>query len=65
MNAPNKPNPKREALEAVLRAGQLCSNCCFNVSQRENNTVTARESMREACAQWDKATAAMRNLLND
>lgn len=40
-------------LENVLRAGELCSNVCFNLSQRDSITEADKLSMREAYVRWD------------
>lgn len=55
-----KPNPKGSLkrlvsrLDALLAAGQACSNVCYNLSQPNKTLGDAdRECLRRACQAWD------------
>lgn len=39
----------------ILRAGQLCSNVCYNLAQRDQLTEDERQSCRESYRAWDDA----------
>lgn len=49
-----------EQYARLILAGTVCSNCCYNLSQRPGETVSERdaESMKASCEAWD---AALRN----
>lgn len=47
---------KSTALDAVLRAGQRCSNCCYNLAQCDKVSERAKAAMQEARKAWDEAT---------
>jgi len=45
------------AYDALIRAGAMCSNCCYNLAQKsEPLSERSKESMREAYKAWDKAS---------
>jgi hypothetical protein len=45
-------------VDDLLRAGQRCSNVCYNLAQDESLKEGHRESMKTAQRQWDKALMA-------
>lgn len=50
-------------LDALLRAGQMCSNCCFNIAQRENMQYIKSKALIESYKAWDAASLAIRKVM--
>lgn len=46
--------------EALMRAGQMCSNVCFNLAQDRAISETHRAAMDESRRTWDKAASEAR-----
>lgn len=44
--------------EALMRAGQMCSNVCFNLAQTANGQT--KESMEQSRREWDAAASDAR-----
>ncbi len=47
----------RAALDSLLRAGQMCSNVCYNLAQR-NELASSEIAMRQSYKAWDGAAQA-------
>lgn len=54
------PYISKKNLEALLLAGQQCSNCCYNLSQVEVLPAHGRKSMKESAQAWDQAKESLR-----
>lgn len=46
---------KRAQLEALVRAGQKCSNVCYNLKQKNYTLPDDADSMERAHQEWDHA----------
>jgi hypothetical protein len=62
---------KAKIINDLLYAGQLCSNCCFNIGQETAGLIKdpvqfarIKQSMREAQKAWDRAWAAYYDALH-
>lgn len=45
----------KKLLHDILLGGQMCSNCCFNQSQRKETPDDVKVSMKSSYMAWDNA----------
>lgn len=57
------PNIKKELLDELLRAGQLCSNICYNLSQKGGMVEgMSSDHMKAIATKWDTARGEISRL---
>jgi hypothetical protein len=50
-------------IEDLLLAGQMCSNVCYNLAQRDYIPADDARSMTEGYQAWDKAAQTIRSVM--
>lgn len=51
----------RKALLEAFAAADICSNCCYNLSQRAGSLISEQlaKGMKQYCDRWDDARMAL------